>query len=160
MRARAWPRSNRSRAPRSQRAWGVAKAAAAVAGDPCQSARARCLTDTCAPLGQCRTARMSMDEPEREVLAGVGLDRPLPPPPGHPAAAGAAPGPPPGGGPPSSGNGALPGPPAVPAAALKLVKKAQKKAAKEARKVRCALSKPSSGEAWSELAAAHPIASS
>lgn len=81
---------------------------------------------------------MSMDEPEREVLAGVGLDRPLPPPPGRPAAPQAAPGPLPGGGPPPSGNGALPGPPAVPAAALKLVKKAQKKAAKEARKVRCA----------------------
>lgn len=82
---------------------------------------------------------MSMDEPEREVLAGVGLDRPLPPPPGRPAAAQGAPGPLPGGGPPPGGNGALPGPPAVPAAALKLVKKAQKKAAKEARKVRCTL---------------------
>ena len=102
---------------------------------------------------------MSLDEPEREVLAGVGLDRPLPPPPpGQPAAPQAAPGPLPSGEPPPSGNGALPGPPAVPAAALKLVKKAQKKAAKEARKVRCALllwpMRAALGNAWLELAGA------
>ena len=100
---------------------------------------------------------MSMDEPEREVLAGVGFDRPLPPPPGQPAAPQAGSGPLPGGAAPSSGNGALPGPPAVPAAALKLVKKAQRKAAKEARKVRCALFWPRRAapwKAWLKLAAA------
>ncbi|KAK9842065.1 hypothetical protein WJX81_006747 [Elliptochloris bilobata] len=88
-------------------------------------------------LGFAAGAHGSMEEPEREVLAGVGLDRPMPPPPGRPGAPQAGPGPPPGGGPPAGscgGGSTLPGPPAIPAAALKLVKEAQKKAAKEARK--------------------------
>ena len=88
--------------------------------------------------------RGSMEEPEREVLAGIGLDRPQPPPPGRPAAAAAGPGVGAGAGQPvhGSASGALPGPPALPAAALKLVKKAQKKAVKEARKVQNTIGAP------------------
>jgi hypothetical protein len=118
-----------------------------VARAPARGAWTRTGTNPCQQTLTCsrpraRGAKGSLDAPEREVLAGVGLERPLPPPPGLPGPPGSGPapassaGPGPGAAGAAAAQGALPGPPALPAGALKLVKKAQKRAAKEARKVR------------------------